>query len=270
MGASVRPSRTRATPGGVTYNARLYALVHNGTPGDVEFYQRWAEGSSRILELGSGWGRITLHLAEKGYEVVGLEKDESMLAEARRRAQDLHPDACARARFVPGDMVDFDLDGLFDRIFVPFSGIYCLLRAQALARCLASVRAHLSPEGLLVFDAYGADTFHADARPDDYPEDQLELVAEVIHEGEPLTVYERSRWNREAQRIDATYVYQRLDGTVRYEAEIGHRYLLSHQVAPALEGAGLKLLGMYSDFDGTPHEPDADLLVVVAARTSAR
>jgi SAM-dependent methyltransferase len=246
--------------------ARLYALVHDGTPGDVTFYRRMAEGARRVLELGCGWGRVALALAEAGHEVVGLERDAGMRAEAERRRAASPPEVRERLRFVSGDMADFDLGATFDRVFVPFTGIYCLLSDEALAGCLAAVRAHLAPGGRFVFDAYDADAFHAEARPEDHPDDLLEPVAEIEHEGEALTVLERSTWDRDAQRMEATYVYRRTDGTVRHEARIGHRYLLSPQVAPALEAAGLRLVAMHGDFEGTPHTPGGGSLVVIARR----
>ncbi|HJL16428.1 MAG TPA: class I SAM-dependent methyltransferase [Sandaracinaceae bacterium LLY-WYZ-13_1] len=258
----------------MTYDARLYALVHDGAPGDVAFYRRLVAGARpaarrRVLELGSGWGRVARALAEDGHDVVGLERDAGMLAEAERQRADAPAPVRRRLRYVEADMAGFSLDQVFDRIVVPFTGIYCLPSDAALRRCLASVRAHLAPGGLFAFDAYDADPFHAEARPEDYPDDRLDPVAEVEHEGETLTVLERSTWDRDAQRLEATYVYRRADGSVLHEASIGHRYLLSAQVRPALEAAGLALASMHGDFDGTPYAPGAGSLVVTATRDYA-
>lgn len=250
----------------VTYDAALYAKVHDGTPGDVDFYLRLAEGSARILELGAGWGRVALELAAAGHEVVGLERDAGMLAEARRRVAAAPVEVRRRIRFVEGDMAGFQLEGTFDRIFAPFTGIYCLLTPEALHRCLCAVRDHLAPEGLFAFDAYDADAFHAEARPEDYPDDLFEEVARIEHDSETLTVLEASRWDRDRQRMDATYVYRRADGSTRHEAHIGHRYLLSDQVEPALAAAGLSLVGMHGDFEGSPYTPGGGSLIVLAAR----
>lgn len=248
----------------MSYDAALYAKVHDGTPGDVAFYARLAAPRARVLELGCGWGRVALALAEAGHEVVGLERDPAMLAEARRRAAAAPAEVRGRLRFVEADMADFALGESFDRVFAPFTSMYCLLTPQALHGCLCSVRAHLPPEGLFAFDAYDADVFHEEARPEDYPDDHFEVVAEIEHEGETLTVLEASSWDRDHQRMDATYVYRRQDGSTRHVAEIGHRYLLSAQVEPALNAAGLTLTGMHGDFEGAPYEPGGGSLVVSA------
>src|SRR5262249_28243381 len=43
-------------------------------------------GDKRILDLGSGWGRVALALAPCAAHVVGLERDPALVREARRRA----------------------------------------------------------------------------------------------------------------------------------------------------------------------------------------
>lgn len=238
--------------------ALLYSLVHDGAPGDVDFYVRVTKGAGRVLELGCGWGRVASRL-EVG-EAVGLESDGGMRALGASRG----------FTAVDGDMRRFDL-GRFDFVIVPFTGIYCLLSEDDLLACLRSVREALAPEGRLVFDAYAADRFHEESAPEDYPDDLLELVAEIEHGGEPLLVYERSTWDRDAQRVDAFYVYEReRDGLVIAELEIGHRYVLSDTVRPLLERAGLRLVSMAGSFEGEPFDRETSgSLVVTACRDDA-
>lgn len=238
--------------------AELYALVHDGAPGDVAFYEEVTRGAGRVLELGCGWGRVAREL--EADEVIGLEDDEGMLALAEARP------APAHVRFIRGDMREFDL-GTFDRIIVPFTGIYCLLGEEDLLSCLKSVARALEPDGRFIFDAYRADAFHAEAVPEDYSDDELELVAEIEHAGEALAVHERSTWNRDAQRMDATYVYLH-EETLEERATltIGHRYILSPQLEPLLERAGLRLDASYGGFDRSPAEASSGLMLVFARR----
>lgn len=233
--------------------ALLYSLVHDGAPGDVAFYQRLAAGAGRVLELGCGWGRVASSLSAR--EVVGLESDPGMRALAEARG------------FVatPGDMRDFAL-GAFDLVIVPFTGIYCLLTEDDLLAAFRSIRSALAPGGRLVFDAYAADRFHEESLPEDYPDDVLELVAEIEHRGEPLLVYERSTWDRERQRVDAFYLYEReRDGLVIAELAIGHRYVLSETIGPLLARAGLRLESIAGSFEGEPFDRATSGSMVVRA-----
>ncbi len=246
------------------YDAALYDLVHTGTPGDVAFYVNLVRGTERVLELGCGSGRVLAAMAEAGSDVVGLELDEGMLEAARERLDRASPEVRERTSLIRGDMRDFRLPQRFDRIVVPFSGLYCLSSPDELDACLRCVRAHLAPGGLFVFDGYAADEFHEEARPEDYPDDLLEPVAEIEHEGEPLSVLEKSSWDRERQRVDATYHYRAADGAVRHRASIAHRYLLRREVEPLMTRAGLTLLSVHGDFARAPYDRSHGLLVVTA------
>jgi SAM-dependent methyltransferase len=241
-------------------NAALYDAVHAGTPGDVEHYLRLAEGASSVLELGCGSGRVLVALAAAGLDASGIEIDRGMLEAARDRAAR----EGVRVTLIEADMASFELERRFDRIIVPFTGLCCLLTPERLEACLRSARAHLAPGGLFAFDVYVADDFHDQTRPEDYPDDLLEPVAEIIHDGEALRVLEKSRWDRDRQRVDATYVYVGPDGNVRHVHTIGHRYLRRHEVEPLLARAGLSIVSLHGDFSGGPYDPSGGSLVVVA------
>src|SRR5580698_5757926 len=64
--------------------AELYALTHRGTAGDAAFYVRTCSDADRVLELGSGYGRLIAKLARPGRLVTGLEVDAALLSLARR------------------------------------------------------------------------------------------------------------------------------------------------------------------------------------------
>lgn len=242
----------------------LYDLVHTGTPGDVEFYLDAARGASSVLELGCGSGRVLLALAEAGVEATGIERDAGMLGGARARLAQAPPEVAARVTLARGDMARFDLGRRFDRVIAPFSSVYCLLSPARVAACFARVRAHLAPGGRFVLDGYAADDFHERARPGDYPDDVLEEVATIAHRGRTLTVYEKSRWDRARQRVDATYLYVTRDRVVVHEAVIGHRYLRRRELEPLLAGAGLELVSVSGGFAGEPYHGGRGHLVVVA------
>ncbi len=230
----------------------LEAAVHDGTPGDVAFYAEACAGAARVLELGCGTGRVAAALAGAGHRVVGLDVDADAVAAAAARGLEV----CV------GDMRDFALGARFERVLVPFSGLYCLLREAEVVRCLERVRAHLAPAGELVLDAYGADVFHD--QPEDETVDDEDLVATVRVDETDWEVLERSRWWRRHQRIDAWYRYVPADGREAHEQCIRQRYLLSEQVPELLARAGLRLETLAGGFAGEPWHPGAELMVVRA------
>lgn len=74
---------------GEAYQARIDALAAGGMDvhGEVDFVLTFEPRS--VLDAGSGTGRVAIELARRGVDVVGVEVDPSMIAEARRRAPGL-------------------------------------------------------------------------------------------------------------------------------------------------------------------------------------
>jgi SAM-dependent methyltransferase len=112
--------------------------------GYVEDLPLWRElaGDGPVLDLGCGTGRVALDLAEHGVPVVGLDIDEVLLAELRRRAADL-PVETVRA-----DARDFDLGRSFPVILAPMQTVQLLGGAAGRAGFLRCARAHLDTGGL--------------------------------------------------------------------------------------------------------------------------
>jgi len=246
------------------YQSELYALVHTGTPGDEAFYGELARGQ-RVLELGVGFGRLLPTLAAAASHYSGIERDAGMLALAEQQRAQLPESLRAHTTLVDGDMRDFTLGQHFDRIFIPHSGLWCLTGDDDVERCLERVVAHLAPGGQLVLDAYHADPFHEQSRPEDVADEHEEPVAQVHYRGRDYDVLERSHWDRDAQRMDVHYRHVPRDGGAIEDGTIEHRYLLCDQLATALVQVGLEDLCFSGDFDGSPID-DQDLLVVHASR----
>src|SRR5207237_1815167 len=59
---------------------------------DVRFWQRRAAAvEGRVLELGSGTGRVSLPLARAGVRLVGVDRSAAMLQRARQRSAKASP-----------------------------------------------------------------------------------------------------------------------------------------------------------------------------------
>lgn len=73
--------------------------------------------SDALLDLGCGVGRHTLELARRGYQVTGVDRTATYLAEAQSRAEEEGlPD-----RFVAADMRDFVREDTFDAVLSLFT-----------------------------------------------------------------------------------------------------------------------------------------------------
>lgn len=126
---------------GATYQARFDALAASGqhVHGEADFVEALGPGS--VLDAGCGTGRVAIELARRGIEVVGVDRDASMLDEARRRAPGL--------RWVLADLVDLDLGRPFD-VVVMAGNVPLFTPAGDRAGLVRSGAAHLAPGGALI------------------------------------------------------------------------------------------------------------------------
>jgi SAM-dependent methyltransferase len=118
---SARPERRRSTKRhqptferGDDYDRRWEALAQAGTDihGEANLVDALLQqrGGRRVLDAGCGTGRVAIELAQRGYEVVGVDIDPTMLDTARRKASDL--------RWVLGDLSRLALDEQFDVVML--------------------------------------------------------------------------------------------------------------------------------------------------------
>jgi SAM-dependent methyltransferase len=104
-----------------------------------------AHTGTQILDVGAGGGRVALHLARRGHEVIALDNDPVLLEDLRARAGDLQiQTVCADAR-------DFTLpDGAQVGLCIaPMQTVQLLAGPSGRIEFLRRVREHLLPGGLL-------------------------------------------------------------------------------------------------------------------------
>lgn len=122
---------------------------------DIDFYLEYARRlGSPILELACGTGRVTIPIAEAGYDVWGIDVSTSMLRVLESKLRQTDISVRRHISVVQADMVDFSVDRTFSLVIIPFRGFQALTDYQAARACLLAVRRHLAAGGRLVFDVF--------------------------------------------------------------------------------------------------------------------
>ena len=113
-----------------------------------KLFARSGEDISRVVDLGCGTGSLTAELATRGYEMIGVDLSEDMLAVAADKCSDfdrpplfLHQDMSKLTLFAPCDAVVCCLDSL-----------NYVTKPAAVQRTFQRVFETLRPGGLFVFD----------------------------------------------------------------------------------------------------------------------
>jgi SAM-dependent methyltransferase len=114
---------------------------------------RHLPGARSVLDLGCGTGRHDLLLAELGYQVTGVDLSEKMVQLAQKAALRDAP-AARRPGFLAGDARSVRLDRSFDVVLSLFHVMCYQAGNQDLAAAFATVRAHLKPGGIFIFDCW--------------------------------------------------------------------------------------------------------------------
>ena len=133
-----------------TENRTLCAMRERTRQAFASFVPR----GSRVLDLGCGPGRDTVHMARLGYRVVAIDWSPAMVAEARRRVQ--AAGVSDRTVVTQAGIHDLDsvaaLDAVFDAAYSNFGPLNCVEDLPAAARAIAT---RLRPGGLLVASVIG-------------------------------------------------------------------------------------------------------------------
>ena len=138
----------------VAYIQRFRDLAAQGMDlvGEARLVDAMLPRRSRVLDAGCGPGRIGGHLAAVGHDVVGVDVDPVLIAEA----ETVHP----AARWLVGDLAELDLraagiDEPFDAI-VSAGNVMTFLAPSTRGEVLRRLRAHVAVEGRAAI-GFGAD-----------------------------------------------------------------------------------------------------------------
>lgn len=108
----------------------------------------------RLLDAGCGTGGHALILAARGYEVTGVDVSEAMLDRARFKSVLAAGDR--RPRWVRSDLRRLDLGERFDAVIMMFAVLGYQTADKDVRATLSSLRRHLEPGGILIFDVWHA------------------------------------------------------------------------------------------------------------------
>jgi ubiquinone/menaquinone biosynthesis C-methylase UbiE len=203
-----------------------------------------------VCDLGSGTGEMTVRLKENGYDMIGIDNSESMLAIARAK------DDSTDILYLLQDMREMELYGTVRAIVSVCDSLNYITDFDDLVHVFKLCNNYLDPEGILIFDfntrfkyeeVIGDDTI-AETRED------ASFIWENSFDPETsLNEYDITFFTKEESGL-----YRRFT-----ETHIQRGYTLS-EIKEAIKKAGMIFEEAYDDYTGSPADDESERITVIA------
>ena len=234
--------------------ARYYDLLYRDKNYALEaqfvhqLLQSYVPQSKSILDLGCGTGTHAVLLAQFGYQVHGVDLSADMLRQASDRLGHLPPDLAGLLKFTQGDIRNVRLNQTFDVVLSLFHVISYQTTNEDLRAAFATVKEHLKPGSLFIFDCWYGPTVLSD-RPVVRVKRLSDEAIEVTRIAEPL-MYPNENL------VDVNYQVFIKDKSSSAVVELREthrmRYLFKPEITLFLAESGLKILDCAEWMSGHP------------------
>lgn len=243
-------------------DGEMYDAINGGAEIGGAFYFDLAhECGNPILELACGTGRITIPLAEQGFDVTGVDITPEMLERAEQKAAVQG----ASIEWIRADARKLNLGRRFKMAFTTGNSFQAFLDSESQEDLLRTVRVHLIPGGVFAFETRNPNlaALATGIGGADYE------WAFVDHAGRRVTALEQRRYDPESQVEHYTTQYRWTDdrnGSAERETHISLRYVFPQELEALLYYNGFELMHLYGDFEKSPFTAVSPLMVCVCRK----
>ena len=241
----------------------LLAPFYDAINAEID-YKKWAdfieeilkkeckERPELVLDLGCGTGKMTLELANRGYDMTGIDYSPEMLDIARNAAEDEGHDVL----WLCQDMREFELYGTVDAAVCCLDCINHLEDIDDLDKCFSLVHNYLIPDGIFIFDINGRYKFE-----NIYADNTF-----TMEEEGGVCVWENF-YDADSRMCDfyITLFKECDDGRYeRYDETQTERMYTLAEIKKSLERNNMEYLYAFGDLDFTPGSDECERIYIVA------
>ncbi|WP_042445052.1 class I SAM-dependent methyltransferase [Streptacidiphilus jiangxiensis] len=225
-------------------DADFYDQEFAGRTHDIPYFLDEAvRADGPVLEVACGTGRITLPIARAGVEVTGLDVMPSMLARARRRAEDER----LTVQWLEQDCRAIRTDQRFALVFSATNAMQHLHDVDSVLAFLTSARDVLRPGGTLILDVFNPNP----AKLSRLPDEPYHHKSVVDRDGRRLDVRAATGYDAATQVLHFTLDYLR-DGSCVRTKKVSMRCFFPQELSALCRLAGLEVVQRYGDYDRSP------------------
>ena len=237
--------------------AEVYDTFMDNVP-----YEEWADyleerlkeygvKDGLVLELGCGTGSMTELLAEKGYDMIGVDNSEEMLAEAMEKRVESGQDIL----YLLQDMQEFELYGTVRAVVSVCDSLNYITEEEELEHVFALVNNYLDPHGIFLFDMNTIYKYR----------DMIGDTTIAENRDEGSFIWENS-YDEETgiNTYELALFLPREDGLYEKTEEVHYQRAYSlEKIKELIKKAGMELLAVYDAYTMEPSREESGRLTFV-------
>ena len=239
-----------------------FATVYDELTDDISYPNRAAyfdklvelHGGKRgiLLDLACGTGSLSEEFARLGYDVIGVDSSEEMLAAAMNKRVESGFDIT----YLHQRMQDLDLYGTIDVAVCARDSLNHLTSAKELHRAVDRVSLFLDPQGLFLFDV-------------NTPYKHREVLANnifVYDYDDVYLVWKNTLLEDDIVSFELDIFEQDGEAYFRTTERFCERAYSKDQLQEVLDRAGLEVVGLYHEDSLEPPLPHSERVVYVTKK----
>ncbi|WHT48480.1 methyltransferase domain-containing protein [Sporosarcina thermotolerans] len=238
----------------------MYDHLYDRYQKDLNIILKWAEKDQTIIELACGTGRLTIPMAQRGFQMIGVDLHEGMLARARQKAEEQG----IAIDFVQQDCTELNLPVKSSLAFMTGNSFQHFLTNEAQDALFQYLSKHLKDGGIFIFDTRNPvlkELSVVDEYEDKYVDKNGKQVIESHRDGyDHLTQILDCRTHRRFYR-DSTLIAEEQDG-------ISLRYSFPKEMERLIAANGFDIVHIFGDWDGDElHANSVSMVYVCRIKT---
>ena len=226
----------------------------------IDFYERIFERIGKkpnlVLDLGCGTGNITIPMAKRGYDMIGLDLSCEMLNIAHDKAAREEADIL----FLNQDMREMELYGTVDAMVCALDGFNYITEPDDLKQVMKLAENYLNPGGIMIFDISTAYKLREILGGNTY----------VLDEDDIYYVWQSEFFEEEKIcELELNFFCRQEDGSyLRFDEYQIQRAYSPDEITEIVEGVGLDVTGIYKPFEFlTFSENDERIFFVISKKS---
>lgn len=206
-----------------------------------------------LLDLGCGTGSMSVEMADRGFDVIGVDSSVGMLNAAREKCFEYG----SGILLLNQEMQNIDLFGTVDAAICVLDGINHLPSADDVKKTFEKVSLFMNPGGAFVFDVNTL-----------YKHESVLADNAYIYETEDVFCAWQNNYNPEDGSVDIELDFFREEDGVYYRSSesFSERAYELDKIKKMLEESGFEVIGIYDDMTLEPVRANTERAVFSARK----